>query len=75
MLCVIAVLFALLQAGIDVSVIRDYLGHSSVATTSRCITTNLKMKREVLEAFWKRAGIQRQNRSRWRPSPKTLAFS
>src|SRR5207302_6540318 len=48
---------ALLQAGVDVSVIRDYLGHASVATTSRYITTNLQMKREVLEAFWKRAGL------------------
>ena len=50
---------ALLQAGVDVSVIRDYLGHASVATTSRYITTNLQMKREVLEAFWKRAGLTR----------------
>ena len=39
---------ALLQAGVDVSVIRDYLGHASVATTSRYITTNLQMKRDVL---------------------------
>ena len=46
---------ALLQAGIDVSVIRDYLGHASIATTSRYITTNLQMKRDVLEAFWKRS--------------------
>jgi hypothetical protein len=29
---------ALLQAGIDLSVIRDYLGHASVATTSRYVT-------------------------------------
>jgi hypothetical protein len=49
---------ALLQAGIDVSVIRDYLGHGSVATTSRYITTNLRMKREVLEAFWDRSGLE-----------------
>ena len=28
-----------------------------MATTSRYVTTNLKMKREALEAFWKRAGI------------------
>ena len=50
---------ALLQAGIDVSVIRDYLGHASVATTCRYITTNLKMKRDVLEAFWKRELVSR----------------
>lgn len=64
---------ALLQAGVDVSVIRDYLGHASVATTSRYITTNLQMKREVLEAFWKRAGLAAAPK-RWQPSPKLLAF-
>jgi len=42
---------ALLQAGVDVSVIRDYLGHASVATTSRYITSNLRMKQDVLDAF------------------------
>jgi site-specific recombinase XerD len=65
---------ALLQAGVDLSVIRDYLGHASIATTSRYITSNLKMKRDVLEAFWNRAGLQTQPRQRWRPSPKLLAF-
>jgi site-specific recombinase XerD len=67
---------ALLQAGIDITTIRDYLGHVSVATTSRYITTNLRMKREVLEAFWKRAGLadRRSPKGRWRPSPGVLAF-
>ena len=43
----------LFLAGCDdhITVIRDFLGHASVATTSRYITTNLKMKRDVLEAF------------------------
>lgn len=65
---------ALLQAGVDVSVIRDYLGHASVATTSRYITTNLQMKRDVLESFWKRARLTPAASKRWRPSPKLLAF-
>jgi site-specific recombinase XerD len=65
---------ALLQAGIDVSVIRDYLGHASVATTSRYITSNLRMKREVLDAFWKRSGLVSGSAKPWRPSPKLLAF-
>ncbi len=65
---------ALLQAGVDVSVIRDYLGHVSVATTSRYITTNLQMKREVLQSFWARAGLDRHSASRWRPTSKLLAF-
>jgi integrase/recombinase XerD len=65
---------ALLQAGVDLSVIRDYLGHASISTTSRYITVNLKMKRDVLEAFWNRAGLQKESRRRWQPSPKLLAF-
>jgi integrase/recombinase XerD len=65
---------ALLQAGVDLTVIRDYLGHASVATTSRYLTTNLKMKRDVLDAFWKRAGLEKRPHSQWRPSPKLLAF-
>jgi site-specific recombinase XerD len=65
---------ALLQAGVDVSVIRDYLGHASVVTTSRYITTNLQMKRQVLDAFWKRAGLAPTGARKWQPSPKLLAF-
>lgn len=65
---------ALLQAGVDVSVIRDYLGHASVATTSRYITTNLQMKRQVLDAFWKRAGLAPAGSRKWKPSPNLLAF-
>lgn len=65
---------ALLQAGNDITVIRDYLGHASVATTSRYVTTNLKMKREALEAFWKRAGIAPARVTPWQPKPDLLAF-
>jgi integrase/recombinase XerD len=65
---------ALLQAGIDITVIRDYLGHSSVATTSRYVSTNLHMKRDALEAFWKRAGLEAGGSRKWQPSPKLLAF-
>jgi site-specific recombinase XerD len=65
---------ALLQAGVDVSVIRDYLGHASVATTSRYLATNLEMKRQVLNDFWARAGLAPRSTSRWRPSPKLLTF-
>ena len=65
---------ALLQAGVDVSVIRDYLGHASIATTSRYLSTNLEMKREVLKAFWARAGLDRRSATRWRPSSQLLAF-
>lgn len=65
---------ALLQSGVDVTVIRDYLGHASIATTSRYITTNLEMKRKALQAFWKRAGLERKPAPRWRPSANLLTF-
>jgi integrase/recombinase XerD len=65
---------ALLQAGVDITVIRDYLGHASVSTTSRYVTTNLQMKQQVLDAFWKRSGLAPTGARRWQPSPKLLAF-
>jgi site-specific recombinase XerD len=65
---------ALLQAGTDVTVIRDYLGHASVATTGRYITTNLQMKRDAMQAFWKKAGIEPANAKAWKPKANLLAF-
>lgn len=65
---------ALLQAGVDLTVIRDYLGHVSVATTGRYLSSNMEMKRQVLEAFWNRAGIAKKSRRPWQPSASTLAF-
>lgn len=65
---------ALLQSGTDVTVIRDYLGHASVATTGRYITTNLQMKREAMEAFWKKAGLEPANTKAWKPKANLLAF-
>jgi site-specific recombinase XerD len=65
---------ALLQAGVDITVIRDYLGHTSVAITSRYITTNLNIRREALEAFWQRSGISPTHPTPWEPKPALLAF-
>lgn len=65
---------ALLQSGTDVTVIRDYLGHSSVATTGRYVTINLQMKREAMQAFWKKAGIEPANTRTWKPKADMLAF-
>jgi integrase/recombinase XerD len=65
---------ALLQAGVDITVIRDYLGHASVATTSRYISTNVQMKREALQSFWKRAGLASTAGKRWRPTSQMIDF-
>ncbi len=65
---------ALLQSGTDVTVIRDYLGHASVATTDRYITTNLGAKREAMQTFWKHAGLEPAQAKPWKPKADLLAF-
>ena len=65
---------ALLQAGVELTVICDYLGHVSVATTGRYLSSNLEMKRQVLEAFWQRAGPAQKPDRRWQPTASTLEF-
>jgi integrase/recombinase XerD len=65
---------ALLRSGTDVTVIRDYLGHASLVTTGKYITTNLQMKRHALQTFWKRSGIERARGKPWKPKPDMLAF-
>lgn len=65
---------ALLQAGVDITVIRDYLGHASIATTNRYVATNLQMKRDALEQFWSRSGLSSAHARPWRPKPDVLAY-
>ena len=65
---------ALLQAGVDLITIRDQLGHVSIATTGRYATSNLKLKRNALEAFWATSGLATSRRHNWRPSPKLAQF-
>lgn len=65
---------ALLQAGVDLTVIRDYLGHASIVTTSRYANSNLKLKREALANFWHRAGLAPSHTSVWRPTKTLLSY-
>lgn len=65
---------ALLQSGTDVTVIRDYLGHASIATTGRYLTANLQMKLDAMQAFWQQAGIEPPSTKPWKPTPDLLAF-
>jgi len=65
---------ALLQSGTDLVTIRDYLGHASLATTSRYLETNLRMKRDAIQTFWKHAGIEPDPAKPWKPTPDLLAF-
>jgi integrase/recombinase XerD len=65
---------ALLQAGMDITVIRDYLGHASIATTNRYVATNLAMKRKALEVFWEHSGLSASRTTKWKPKPNLLRF-
>lgn len=65
---------ALLQSGVDLTVIRDYLGHASIATTNHYVSTNLAMKRDVLAEFWKRAGLGPPRTAPRKPTPAVLRF-
>ena len=65
---------ALLQAGLDLTVIRDYLGHRSIATTGRYLQTNLETRRQALEKFWRTAGLEPTPSRPWKPNSKMLAF-
>ncbi|MCB1631442.1 MAG: site-specific integrase [Pseudomonadales bacterium] len=65
---------ALLQAGVDITVIRDYLGHASITTTSRYVATNLQMKRDALELFWSRSGLLPTRPRPWKPKPDVLTY-
>lgn len=64
----------MLQGGASIIDIRDVLGHASIVTTNRYLTTNLQMKREALEGFWRRAGISPKRPTPWKPTPDLLAF-
>jgi hypothetical protein len=63
-----------LQAGVDLVTIRDQLGHVSIATAGRYATSNLKLKRAALEAFWAATGMTASRGKRWRPSPTLSNF-
>lgn len=65
---------ALLQAGVDLTSIRDYLGHCSISTTSRYLQTDLAAKEKTLKRFWERAGITHDRQPEWSPSRGVLEF-
>jgi len=49
---------ALLQAGVDLTVIRDYLGHASVATTRRYLSATGQGLRHVIQAHPGQAALR-----------------
>lgn len=65
---------ALLQAGVDITVIRDYLGHASIATTNRYVQANMDMKRDALNRYWRKSGLSPSRTRRWVPKSDVLAY-
>jgi integrase/recombinase XerD len=62
----------LLQSGVEVNVIRSWLGHVSIATTNRYIEIDLEMKRKALEAC--EVGRRESPAAGWRSSPDILTW-
>ncbi|MGM0985009.1 MAG: tyrosine-type recombinase/integrase [Pseudomonadota bacterium] len=63
---------SLLQSGADVTMIRDYFGHASIATTGRYITINLQLKTEAMQVFWRQSGIEPSEGTTCKPAPDLL---
>ena len=60
----------LLQAGVDLTVIRSWLGHADIQTTHGYLEADVEMKRRALEA----AGITPEARARYTPPSAILAL-
>jgi site-specific recombinase XerD len=62
----------LLQSGVDVNVIRSWLGHASIATTNHYVEIDLEMKAEAMKTC-EVTGDPRAEK-RWRSSPEILTW-
>lgn len=60
----------LLQAGVDLAVIRGWLGHSDIQTTHQYLEADVEMKRQALEA----ANVTPEIQVRFKPSSSLLAL-
>jgi site-specific recombinase XerD len=60
----------LLQAGVDLSIIRSWLGHVDIETTHHYIEADLRMKERALE----QGGLVEANAGRYTPSDAVLAL-
>lgn len=60
----------LLQAGVDLAVIRGWLGHSDIQTTHQYLEADVEMKRQALEA----ANVTPEARVRFKPTSSLLAL-
>ena len=62
----------LLQSGVEVNVIRSWLGHASVSTTNHYVEIDLARKAKALEKC--EIGPQEPPRANWRSDPDLLSW-
>jgi integrase/recombinase XerD len=62
----------LLQSGVEVNVIRSWLGHANIATTTRYVEIDLAMKREALQSC--EVGSAGESTPSWQTDPDILAW-
>ena len=62
----------LLQSGVDINVIRNWLGHVNLATTHRYAEIDLAMKRRALECC--QLNLKKSRSSQWQTSPDVLQW-
>jgi integrase/recombinase XerD len=64
------------EAGVEVNVIRGWLGHVSLDTTNRYAEINIKMKQEALEACSppSSSSVGSPRKPIWQSEPKLLEW-
>jgi site-specific recombinase XerD len=62
----------LLQSGVEINVIRSWLGHVNLATTHRYVEIDLAMKRKALESC--ELTVTPDRKSSWRSTPDILSW-
>ena len=63
----------LLEAGNDIAVVKDWLGHADLRTTSAYLEVSLKRKRDALEKLPPPSGGEPAEQPQWK-QPKLMAF-
>ncbi len=64
----------LLQSGVDLNMIRSWLGHASIDTTHGYVEIDLEMKRKTLQSCERILPKQRQSRPSWQRDPNILEW-
>lgn len=64
----------LLQSGVNLVVIRDILGHTSIQTTEIYARTDSKLKRDALAKAYNAVGKFEPQKTSWEKDPKLKAF-